>query len=182
MNRATLRRAAFVAALLSLATLAAGCTTLIGRPTSPLLAKRDEPGVVLCLSERTSSGGIRILGRLENGIYPIERVSIEYRTAGPSDPVPAMRGDDGKLDLNDARTEKVPYRKGSDSVAFDVSADAARSLGEKVIWYRWIVDYDRGGSTRSDRTDIHRTSVAEAGHPRSATSPGPDTSVVEGTR
>lgn len=178
MNRETLRRAAALAGALAITTLAAGCTTLIGKPTSPLLAKREEPGVALCLSERTSSGGVRIIGRLEKGIYPIQRVSIEYRTAGPSDAVPAATGEDGRLDLLDARSEKVAYRKGADDVTFDVSADAARSLGEKVIWYRWIVDYDRNGSLRSDRTDIYRTSVDEAGHPRSAVSPGPDTSVV----
>lgn len=182
MNSATLRRAASIAVLVGLAGMAAGCATLTGRPTSPLLAKHDEPGVMLCLSERTPSGGIRLIGRIEGGLYPIQRASIEYRTAGPSEQVPADSGENGKLDLIGGRTEKVAYRKGAQEITFDISAETTRNLGDKVIWYRWVLDYDKNGSLRSDRTDIHRTSVDEAGHPRSTTSPGPDASVVAPSR
>jgi hypothetical protein len=177
MNLATPRRAALVSVALVAAGFLAGCSTLVGRPTRPLLAKRDEPGVVLCLSQRSASGGIRLVGRLEPGIYPIRRAAIEYRTAAVSDAVPAVAGERGVLELG-GRTEKVPYRAGMTEVTFDVGPDAARSLRDKVLWYRWIVEYDRGGSLRTDRTDIHRTSYDEAGLPRAAGNPGPDASVV----
>lgn len=174
-------RSTRTAAVLALAAtlLTTGCTTLIGRSTQPLLAKRDEPGVELCLSERTDRGGIRIVGRLNQGIYPITRASIQYRTAGASDPVPATTADNGRdLVLVGPRTEKVAYRKGATEVSFTVDPEAARALGDKVIWYRWIIDYDRGGSPRTEATAIHRTSVAEAGLPRATAEPGPDSSVV----
>lgn len=181
MNFAPLRRRAALAAVLTLAGLASGCTQLVGRPAEPLLAKREEPGVVLCLSERTDGGGVRLLGRLNLGIYPIKRAAIEYKTAGVSDAVPATTVD-GELELTGARTEKVAYRSGAADVAFDVSPEAARNLRDKVIWYRWIIEYDRGGSLRADRTAIHRTSLEEAGLPRAAGNPGPDASVVPPVR
>lgn len=180
MNLASLRRRAAIAATVcSFAGFAlSGCSTLVGRPASPLLAKRDEPGVVLCLSERTAGGGIRLVGRLETGIYPIRRAAIEYRTADVSAAVPAAPGEDGPLELTAARTEKVAVRSGAKEVVFDIGPDAARGLGDKVLWYRWIVEYDRNGSLRTDRTDIHRTSREEAGLPRAAGNPGPDASVA----
>lgn len=176
MNFASLRLV--LAAGLSLATLSAGCTQLVGRPAEPLLAKREEPGVVLCLSERTGGGGMRLVGRLEQGIYPIKRASIEYRSADVSDAVPAVPGERGELELAGARSEKVPYRSGASEVVFDIGPDAARGLRDKVLWYRWTIEYDRGGSLRADRTDIHRASLDEAGLPRAAGNPGPDASVV----
>lgn len=183
MNFASARRAAVLAfAACCTGLLLGGCTTLIGRPTSPLLAKRDEPGVVLCLSQRTAGGGIRLVGRMEAGIYPVTRVAIEYRTAEVSAAVPAAPGEDGPFELVDARREKVATRSGAKEVTFDIGPDAARGLGDKVVWYRWIVEYDRGGSLRTDRTAIHRTSAAEAGLPRAAANPGPDASVAPSVR
>ena len=159
--------------------LVSGCTTLVGRPTAPLLAKREEPGVILCLSERVSGGGIRIIGKLNTGIYPITGATIEYRSAAVSDPMPATPDEDGRtLLLSNPRATKVNYRKGAGEVAFTIDGDAARGLRDKVLWYRWIIAYDRGGSTRTESTNIHRTSLEEAGLPRSAGSPGPDASVA----
>lgn len=169
--------AALAAAMLTLSILA-GCTTMTGRPAEPLLAKRDEPGVVLCQSERSNDGGIRIIGKLEKGIYPITRATLQYKIATPSDSVPATVAAGGKsLELLGARSEKVAYRKGADQVVFEVNPEAARGLRGKVLWYRWVIEYDRGGSSRIDATDVHRTSLEEAGLPRAAGSPGPDSSV-----
>jgi len=178
MNFASLRLSSALAVGLSLAAFANGCTQMAGRSAEPLLAKRDEPGVVLCLSERTGGGGMRLVGRLEQGIYPIKRASIEYKSAGVSDPVPAAPGERGELELTGARSEKVPYRGGASEVVFDIGPDAARGLRDKVLWYRWTIEYDRGGTLRADRTDIHRASLDEAGLPRAAGNPGPDASVV----
>lgn len=164
--------AAVVAAML------AGCSTLSGRPATPLVSKRDEPGVVLCMSEQTSGGGIRIVGRFEKGIYPVTRVTLEYRTATPSDAAPTTVGPGGRLMLANARAERITYRKGSDEVSFSIAGDAARSLRGKVLWYRWIVEYDRNGSMYNDVTDVHRTSLEEAGLPRAPGSPGPDSSIA----
>ncbi len=158
------------------ASLLTGCSTMTGRPTSPLQTKRDEPGVVLCMSERIGGGGLRLIGKLEKGIYPITRATLQYRSVGPSDPVPAGNGEDG-LELTNARSEKVAYRKGADEVTFAIDADSARGLRGKVLWYRWIIEYDRNGSPRRDVTAIHRTSLEEAGLPRAAGTPGPDSSV-----
>jgi hypothetical protein len=181
MNIARPHSAARAAVVLALAAsmLTAGCSTLVSRSTRPLLARRDEPGVELCLSKRTDHGGIRIIGRLNQGIYPVTRATIQYRTAGVSDPVPATTADNGRdMVLVSPRSEKVAYRKGSPEVSFTVDPEAARALGDKVIWYRWIIDYDQGGSARSQITAIHRTSVEEAGLPRAAGEPGPDSSVA----
>ena len=170
------------AAMLSIAVsvgLLSGCTAMVGRPTSPLTAKRDEPGVMLCMSERVSGGGIRIVGQLNPGIYPITGASIEYRSAGPSDAVPATSETGGKgLVLTGAHSEKVEYRKGAKTVTFTIGADAARNLRDKVLWYRWTIGYDRNGSPASEVSEIHRTSLEEAGLPRDAWNPGPDSSVA----
>jgi len=176
-HTATAARSSMVATALALSVLA-GCTTMAGRPAEPLLVKRETPGVVLCQSARSSDGGIRIIGKLEKGIYPITRATIQYKIATPSDSVPATVTAGGKsLELMGGRSEKVAYRKGADEVVFGVDPDAARGLRGKVLWYRWIIEYDRGGSVRLDATDLHRTSLEEAGLPRSAGSPGPDSSV-----
>ncbi|MFN2426765.1 MAG: hypothetical protein ABR587_10020 [Candidatus Binatia bacterium] len=160
------------------ALLASGCTTMAGRPAVPLLSKRPEPGVVLCLSERTAGGGIRIIGKLNQGNFPITRATIETRTAPVSDPVPAAADDNGRtLVLSNPRPNKVNYRKGAGDVSFAIDGNTLRSLGDKVIWYRWIIAYDAGGTERVQITDIHRTSLEEAGLPRAPGSPGPDSSV-----
>ena len=154
--------------------LVSGCTSLVGRPATPLTTKRDEPGVVLCQSERIS-GGIRLVGKLEKGIYPINNIVLEYRTASLSEPAPTVVGQGGKLMLASPRSEKIAYRKGADEVSFSIGADAARSLAGKVLWYRWVVQY---GSGYADATDVHRTSLDEAGLPRSPGTPGPDSSIA----
>jgi hypothetical protein len=169
-------RSAIPAAMLA-GFLASGCTSLVGRPATPLTIKREDPGIVLCQSERVG-GGIRLIGVLDKGIYPITRVTLEYKTASPSETAPTVTSPGGKLALANARAEKVAYRKGADEVSFTISADAARSLANKVLWYRWIVEYDRNGSMYNDVTDVHRTSIDEAGLPRSPGTPGPDSSVA----
>ena len=160
----------------ALATLA-GCSTMTGQPAEPLQAKRDEPGVILCASERVG-GGIRIVGKLNEGIYPITSVTLEYRLAGFSEAVPATPGTSpGGLILTQPRTAKGTYRKGSKEVSYTIDADTARGLRDKVIWYRWLIGY--GGKV--DATTIHRTSLDEAGLPRAIGTPGPDTSVAQPT-
>lgn len=180
-THSTARRtmAAAVAAVAA-ATLLAGCSTLVGKPAAPLLAKREEPGVVLCMSQRAGAG-LRLVGRLNQGIYPITRATVQYRIADVSDPVPASTAEGDGLQLTNARSTKVNYRKGAEEVVYTVDGDAARALRGKVLWYRWIVTYDRGGSERTDVTAIHRTSLDEAGLPRAAGNPGPDMSVAEPT-
>lgn len=171
--RAIVLAASIAAGLLS------GCSTLAGRPTLPLLAKRDEPGVILCMSERIRGGGIRIVGKLNAGIYPITRAVIEYRSADVSDPVPAAPDERGrKLVLSSPRATKVNYRKGAGEVSFTIDAEDARSLRGKVLWYRWLVTYQRGGGEGTEVTEIHRTSLEEAGLPRDPGAPGPDSSVA----
>jgi hypothetical protein len=149
---------------------------MVGKPAEPLQVKRDEPGVVLCMSERVGSG-IRIVGKLNEGIYPVTRVTLEYRLADASDAVPAIPGPGtGGMQLTEPRTAKGTYRKGSKEVSYTI--DDARSLRDKVIWYRWNIAYDRGGTEKIDATSIHRTSIDEAGLPRSIGTPGPDASVA----
>jgi hypothetical protein len=93
--------------------------------------------------------------------------------------VPATADDSGKrLELAGARSQKVNYRKGAREVVYTIDADAARGLRGKVLWYRWIITYDKGGSARTDATEVHRTSLEEAGLPRAADAPGPDASVA----
>jgi hypothetical protein len=164
------RMAALCLAMLT----ASGCATSMsgGGPAGPLSVKRDEPGVILCASERTG-GGIRLVGKLNEGLYPITNVTLQYRLADFSDAPPALPGSGG-LQLTDARTAKGTYRKGSKEVSYSIDADAARAMRGKVLWYRWIVTYEGG----VDTTDIHRTSLDEAGLPRAATTPGPDTSIA----
>ncbi|HEY2774595.1 MAG TPA: hypothetical protein VGK20_11170 [Candidatus Binatia bacterium] len=160
--------------------LLSGCTSMMGRPTSPLVVKREIPGVVLCMSERSDNGGLRIVGKVDPGIYPITKATIQYRLAGPSDPVPADAVS-GRLELAKPRSETVPYRKGSNQVSFSIDGEAVRALVGKVIWYRWTLEYSRGGSSGSDITEIHRTSLEEAGLPRAPYTPGPDASVAPAT-
>ena len=169
------RLAAFVLVL----GMASGCsTTLAGRPAPPLTIERDEPTIVLCASERTQGGGLRLIGKLDPGIHPVTRASIEYRTTGPADAPPTVAAPGGGLALAGARSEKVAYRKGSNEVTFDIGGDSARSLAGKVLWYRWVIEYGSGGSAYNTVTDVHRTSLEEAGAPRSASTPGPDASVA----
>lgn len=175
------RRFATLLAAAAAASLLAGCSTLAGKPAAPLLAKREEPGVVLCMSQRAGAG-LRLVGRLNQGIYPITRATVQYRIADVSDAVPATSEGGRGLELLSPRSTKVPYRKGADEVVFTVDGDAARALRGKVLWYRWIIAYDRGGSERTDVTAIHRTSLDEAGLPRAAGNPGPDMSVAEPTK
>lgn len=165
-----------LAATLVATAMLTGCTTMVGLPAEPLSIEREEPGVILCQSER-AGGGIRLTGKLSAGIWPITRVTLEYRIADPSDPVPAT-GEDGVLVMSNARSTRVDYRKGSESVSYTIDANAARALQGKVLWYRWIVTYDRKGSVRTDVTEIHRTSLDEAGLPRAPGNPGPDSSVA----
>lgn len=180
-STATRRRCiAGLLAAAAAASLLGGCSTLVGKPAAPLLAKREEPGVMLCMSQRAGAG-LRLVGRLNQGIYPITRATVQYRIADVSDPVPASTAEGDGLQLVNARSTKVPYRKGADDVVFTIDGDAARALGDKVLWYRWIITYDRGGSERTDVTAIHRTSLPEAGLPRAAGRPGPDMSVVQPT-
>ncbi len=152
-----------------------GCATSMSGGTSagPLQVKRDEPGVILCASERTG-GGIRIVGKVNEGIYPITNVTLQYTLAGFSDAPPAVPGGSAGLQLTEPRSVKGSYRKGSKEVSYTIDGDAARVLRDKVIWYRWIVAYEGG----SDATDIHRTSLEEAGLPRAVGTPGPDTSIA----
>lgn len=165
-------------ALVLAAGMLSGCSGMIGRAAPPLLAKREIPGVVLCMSQRTSGGGMRLTGQIEEGNFPITRAAIEYRSANVSDPIPASVSEETKrLELTGTRTETVPYRAGAKDVSFNISPEAMRSLSGKVLWYRWIISYDRGGQ-RSDVSGIHRASYAEAGLPRDAGAPGPDSSVV----
>lgn len=158
--------------------LLSGCASLVGKPAPPLLAQRDEPSVVLCQSQRIRGGGIRLIGRLNRGIYPLTGATIQYRSAGVSDSVPATTDPKGQtLVLANPGSSKGAYRKDDDLVEYVIDGADVRRLGDKVIWYRWIIDYDRGGSRRSEATDIHRTSYEEAGLPRDPGSPGPDSSV-----
>ncbi len=142
------------------------------------LSSRKEPAVVLCTSERADGGGLRIIGRLDPGIYPITRTAIEYTIAEASDAPPVSPDESGKRYLlTGSRTESVAWRKGSTEVPYTISADAARRLAGKVIWYRWLVEYEGPGPGTTE-TDVHRTSVDEAGLPRSASTPGPDGSIA----
>jgi hypothetical protein len=172
-SRRSLGRLLLIAA--ASAMLTAGCATLVGRPAKPLDLKRDQPGVDLCLSER-AGGGIRLLGRMNVGVYPVTRVTLQYKTAEPQDAVPATDVG-GRLELSGPRSEKVDYRSGAKEVTYTIGADAARSLRGKVLWYRWIVE-SQGGVEASA---IHRTSLEEAGLPRAPYNPGPDASVAPGT-
>lgn len=170
-----LNRFRLVLALAAAAALS-GCTTLVGVPAEPLSIQRDEPGVVLCQSAR-AGGGIRLVGKLNVGIYPITRVTLEYRVADASDSVPATT-EGGRLVLSNPRTDRGQYRKGAEEVSYAIDANAARALEGKVLWYRWILTYDRNGSARTEATPIHRTSLDEAGLPRAPGNPGPDSSVA----
>ena len=164
--------------LLAAATgLVSGCATMSGKQTSPLTTRREIPGVVLCMSERTAGGGIRIVGRVDPGIYPITGATLEYRVAGPSEDAPTAPDQGGGLMLAGARTAKVQYEKGSHEVAYTIEPGGMRNLGDKVLWYRWLLGYERG-SQRVDATEVHRTSADEAGLPRAPGSPGPDASVA----
>lgn len=163
-------------AALVVAALTAGCSAMPGRPPGTALMKRDEPSVVLCTSERTADGGIRLIGRLETGKYPISGAEIEYRTAEASDPPPVTTSG-REFELSGATKRKGEFSKSEPVVTFTIAPDAARRLGDKVVWYRWTVLYGSG----SARTAVHRTSVAEAGLPRAANEPGPDSSVAPGT-
>jgi hypothetical protein len=156
---------------LCLAGLTSGCATGMsgGGSAGPLAIQRDEPGVILCGSERTG-GGIRLVGKLHEGIYPITNVTLQYRLADFSDAPPAAPGSGG-LQLTTPRTAPGTYRKGSKEVSYSIAAEHLRG---KVIWYRWLVSYSGG----VDATDIHRTSLDEAGLPRAAGTPGPDTSIA----
>ena len=151
-----------------------GCAAGVGggRSAGSLEIRREQPGVVLCASERVG-GGIRIVGKLHEGIYPVTGVTLQYKLAGFSDAPPAAPGEGG-LQLTDARSAKGTYKKGSKEVSYTIDADAARSLRDKVIWYRWIIASEGG----TDATDIHRTSLDEAGLPRATGTPGPDTSIA----
>jgi hypothetical protein len=161
--------------------LLSGCTALAGRPASPLTIKHEEPTIVLCMSQRTSDGGLRLIGKLDPGIHPVMRATLEWRTAAPEDAPPTIAGAGGRLVLATPRSEKVTYRKGANEVAYEVGGDGARSLRGKVLWYRWILEYTSGGSAYNTVTDVHRTSLEEAGQPRSAGTPGPDSSVAPAT-
>ncbi len=173
--RTNVRPSRLVAGALLAAALS-GCSTMTGKQAEPLSIQRDEPGVILCQSER-AAGGIRLVGRLNVGIYPITRVTLEYRIADASDPVPAVN-ENGRLTLSGPRTDRGQYRKGAEEVSYAIDANAARALQGKVLWYRWVISYDRGGSVRTDATAIHRTSLDEAGLPRAPGNPGPDSSVA----
>jgi hypothetical protein len=167
-----------IVAVTLLTAMLAGCSTMTGQSAEPLLAKREEPGVVLCMSERAGNG-LRLVGRINQGIYPITGVSLQWRTTGFADSVPGIPGEaPGGMVLAEPRSTKVNYRKGANEVSYDIGADAARGLRDKVIWYRWLVTYDHGGTPRIDATAIHRTSIEEAGLPRATGTPGPDTSVA----
>jgi hypothetical protein len=157
---------------LCIAGLTAGCAagTGAGRSAGPLQVQRDEPGVILCASERTG-GGVRLVGKLHEGVYPITNVQLQYRLAAFSDAPPTVAGGTG-LQLAEPRTTPGTYRKGSKEVSYTIAADNLRG---KVLWYRWLVSYAGG----VDATDIHRTSLDEAGVPRSAGTPGPDTSIAQ---
>jgi hypothetical protein len=152
--------------------LSAGCTagSMAGRPAGPLQVQREEPGVILCASERTS-GGVRLVGKLHEGAYPITNVQLQYRLAGFSDAPPTIAAGSTGLQLAEPRTTAATYRKGSKEVSYTVDAGHLRG---KVLWYRWLVSYSGG----VDATDIHRTSLDEAGLPRAAGTPGPDTSIA----
>ena len=156
---------------LCIAGLTSGCAAGMsgGGSAGPLQLKRDEPGVILCGSERTG-GGVRLVGKLHEGIYPITNVTLQYRLADFSDAPPAAPGSGG-LQLTTPRTAPGTYRKGSKEVSYSIAAEHLRG---KVIWYRWLVSYSGG----VDATDIHRTSLDEAGLPRAAGTPGPDTSIA----
>lgn len=161
-------------------TLAAALSVLGGCAATkpPALSSRKEPAVVLCTSERTDGGGLRIVGRLDPGIYPITRTAIEYTIAEASEAPPVSPDESGKRYLlTGSRTEAVSWRKGSNDLPYTIPADSLRRLAGKVVWYRWLVEYE-GPGTGSTETDVHRTSVEEAGLPRSASTPGPDGSIA----
>lgn len=159
--------------------LLAGCGAMSGKAAPPLLAKREIPGVILCMSQRTVGGGLRLVGKVDPGIYPITRATIEYRSAGVSDAVPAVVDPSSKrFELTGSRSEPVKYARGSSEVVFVVSPQNARTLQGKSLWYRWTLTYDKGGSMRTDQTEIHRTSLEEAGVPRDVGALGPDASVA----
>ena len=172
---ATTSRLATALALVTALSVLGGCAAA-ARPAA--LSSRKEPAVVLCTSERTEGGGLRIVGRLDPGIYPITRTAIEYTIAEASAAPPVSLDETGKRYLlTGSRTESVSFRKGSNEVPYTISADSARRLAGKVVWYRWLVEYE-GGGMGSTETDVHRTSIEEAGLPRSASTPGPDGSIA----
>ena len=171
-------RRAVAVTLLAAMSLAAGCATLIGRHVDPLATRRAEPHVELCLSERLSGGGMRLLGRMEPGKYRVTNVRLEYRIASPSSAPPVEDAGGRRLRLLSPRTAKVEWRAERGEVVFGVEGDAARSLAGKVLWYRWVVEYDRDGSPRQEATSVHRASLDEAGLPRDPFSPGPDSSIA----
>lgn len=164
------------ATLLAVA-VALGTTACAASRTQPSTLK--EPAVALCSSRRDADGGLTIIAAVQIGLYPVVASRVEYRVAAPSDPPPIAVDEEGtELALQSPTTESVSPARESGEIAFRVSPAAVRGLGDKLLWYRWILTYDRNGSERTLASAIHRTSAAEAGLPRAADVAGPDASVA----
>jgi hypothetical protein len=164
-----------VAALLS-AAVASGCGAT-RQAAAPSV--RTDPAIVLCSSQRSPDGGIRLVAFVEPGIYPITRAAIEYRTGEPGDLPPTMPDATGKdIQLAGARSDAAPYDKGSREIPYRIGPAAVRDLGNKVIWYRWSLEYDRNGKPSAVHSPIHRSSALEAGLPRAPDVLGPDASIA----
>jgi len=163
------------AGLLS-AAVASGCAATRQAVAPPV---RTDPAIVLCSSQRSSDGGIRLVALVEPGIYPITRAAIEYRTADPGELPPTMPDASGKgVQLAGARSDAAPYDKGSREIPYRIGPAAVRDLGNKVIWYRWSLEYDRNGKPSVVHSPIHRSSALEAGLPRASDVLGPDASIA----
>jgi len=167
--------ARLVAVFLSVA-VASGCaaTRQAAAPTV-----RTDPAIVLCSSQRSPDGGIRLVAFVEPGIYPITRAAIEYRTGEPGDLPPTMPDATGKgIQLAGARSDTAPYDKGTREIPYRIKTTTVHDLKNKVIWYRWSLEYDRNGKSITVHSPIHRSSALEAGLPRAPDVLGPDASIA----
>ncbi|MBI5506562.1 MAG: hypothetical protein HY899_17355 [Deltaproteobacteria bacterium] len=170
-------RFGFIVAALALASLTglAGCGAMQGR--------RDgarEPGIALATSHLTKDGGLRIVAKVETGTYQLGKASISYTVGDPGRAAPLAAAEPGAaLDLVRATTEGADVDRGDDEVSFTLDRRALAELADRCLWYRWNVSLDDGsGGGRTIRSDFYRTSRGEAGLPRAAQAPGPDTSFV----
>ncbi|HYC00539.1 MAG TPA: hypothetical protein VEC57_15505 [Candidatus Limnocylindrales bacterium] len=167
---------------LSMIVLLSGCaagttpqpTSLIG---SAKISGPHDPIVLLGYSHMTSNG-LRIAAKLDAGTYRFTDVSISIATADAGDPAPYTMSPEGKAMLAATSTEKGRFDPKEEEVEFTIGRGGLGKIGNKVVWYRWTIRFDRDGEIGTVQSPIYRTSRDEAGLPRAATAPGPDISVV----
>ncbi len=165
------------AALTLALTMSSGCAAMQGRGAH---AGSHEPGIVLASSHLTKDGGLRLVAKVETGTYRLGKASLTYALGDPArNPPLASTGRSADVELVRPTTEAGVVDRDSGEVSFTLNRRALAELAERCLWYRWSVSL--GGGQRGDRvlsSGFYRTSRGEAGLPRAADVPGPDTSFV----